>query len=149
MDLGEFEKQVGVEFFISDWLEITQGRIDAFAEATLDFQWIHQDARRCKTESPWGTTIAHGFLTLSLIPNFINTFTDTLGVKRKINYGLDRVRFPEAVRSGDKVRGRFKLLEAKTLKGKGLKVVIEATIEIKGREKPGCVAQSVLLMVGT
>lgn len=149
MDLAEFEKQVGVEFYVSDWLEITQDRIDAFAEATLDFQWIHQDMERCKLESPWGTTIAHGFLTLSLIPNFINTFTDTLGVKRKINYGLDRVRFPEAVRSGDKVRGRFKLLEAKTLKGKGLKVVIEATIEIEGRDKPGCVAHSVLLMVGT
>lgn len=148
MDLAEFEKQVGEEFYVSEWLEISQERIDAFAEATLDFQWIHQDAERCKTESPWGQTIAHGFLTLSLVPYFINSFTDTLNLERKINYGLEKVRFPEAVRSNDKVRGRFKLLEAKVLKGKGLKVVVEATIEIEGRDKPGCVAQSVLLMVG-
>lgn len=148
MNLAEFEKQVGVEFYVSDWLEISQQRIDAFAEATLDFQWIHQDAERCKLESQWGQTIAHGFLTLSLVPYFINAFTDTLNLERKINYGLEKVRFPEAVRSNDKVRGRFKLLEAKVLKGKGLKVIVEATIEIEGREKPGCVAQSVLLMVG-
>ncbi|MEE8294835.1 MAG: MaoC family dehydratase [Sphingomonadales bacterium] len=148
MDLSEFEKQVGIEFYVSDWLGISQERIDAFAEATLDFQWIHQDPERCKTDSPWETTIAHGFLTLSLVPFFINQFTDTLNLARKINYGLEKVRFPEAVRVEDKIRGRFKLLEAKTLKGKGLKVVVEATIEIEGRDKPGCVAQSVLLMVG-
>lgn len=148
MDLATFEKQVGEEFYVSDWLEITQDRIDAFAEATLDFQWIHQDVERCKRESPWSGTIAHGFLTLSLVPYFINPFTDALNLERKINYGLEKVRFPEAVRSNDRVRGRFKLLEAKVLKGKGLKVVVEATIEIEGREKPGCVAQSVLLMVG-
>lgn len=148
MDLATFEKQVGVEFYTSDWLEITQDRINAFAEATLDFQWIHQDPERCKLESPWGGTIAHGFLTLSLVPYFLNPFTETLNLARKINYGLDKVRFPEAVRVEDKIRGRFKLLEAKVLKGKGLKVVVEATIEIEGREKPGCVAQSVLLMVG-
>ena len=148
MDLPEFEKQVGREFYVSDWLEMDQERIDAFAEATLDFQWIHQDQERCKTDSPWEQTIAHGFLTLSLVPYFINQFTETLNLARKINYGLNKVRFPEAVRSTDKVRGRFKLLEAKVLKGKGLKVVVEATIEIEGREKPGCVAQSVLLMVG-
>lgn len=147
MDLGEFQKQIGEEFFVSDWLQMDQARIDAFAEATLDFQWIHQDAKRCQKESPWRETIAHGFLTISLIPHFINQFTDTLKLTRKINYGLNKVRFPEAVRSSDKIRARFKLLEAKVLKGKGLKVVVEATIEIKGREKPACVAESVLLMV--
>ncbi len=148
MDLAEFEKQVGAEFYVSDWLTVDQQRIDDFAGATLDFQWIHQDAERCKQESPWGATIAHGFLTLSLVPYFINPFTDTLNLERKINYGLEKVRFPEAVRVNDKIRGRFKLLEAKELKGKGLKVIVEATIEIEGRDKPGCVAQSVLLMVG-
>jgi len=148
MNLETFEKQVGEEFFVSDWLKIDQARIGAFADATLDHQWIHQDAERCRAESPWGVPIAHGFLTLSLIPNFINTFTNALGLKRKINYGLNKVRFPEAVRVGDRVRGRFRLLEAKPLKGKGLKVVVLATIEIEGREKPGCVAESVLLMVG-
>lgn len=147
MDLGEFQKQIGEEFFVSDWLQMDQARIDAFAGATLDFQWIHQDPERSRTESPWGETIAHGFLTLSLIPHFINQFTDKLNLQRKINYGLNKVRFPEAVRSSDKIRGRFKLLEAKVLKGKGLKVVVEATIEIEGRDKPACVAESVLLMV--
>ncbi len=148
MDLADFRTLEGREFFKSPWLVIDQARIDAFADATLDHQWIHQDTRRCKTESPWGTTIAHGFLTLSLIPYFINQFTDGLKLERKINYGLEKVRFPEAVRSGDKVRARFKLLEAKDLKGKGLKVTNLVTIEIKGREKPACVAESVLLMVG-
>ena len=147
MTLDEFIKLEGQEFFVSRWLKIDQARIDTFAEATLDHQWIHQDAGRCKTDSPWGTTIAHGFLTLSLIPYFLNGYTSRLELERKINYGLDRVRFPEAVRVDDRVRGRFKLLEAKHLKGKGLKVVIEATIEIEGREKPACVAISVLLMV--
>ncbi|MEE8207071.1 MAG: MaoC/PaaZ C-terminal domain-containing protein, partial [Nitrospinaceae bacterium] len=103
---------------------------------------------RCKTDSPWETTIAHGYLTLSLIPYFINDYTSQLNLERKINYGLNRVRFPEAVRVNDKVRARFKLLEAKKMRGTMVKVVSEATIEIEGREKPACVAESVLLMVG-
>lgn len=148
MTLDDFVKLQGEEFFISPWLEIDQARIDTFAEATLDHQWIHQDAERCKSESPWGVTIAHGFLTLSLIPFFINPYTDKLNLKRKVNYGLDKVRFTEAVRVGDKVRGRFKLLEAKPLKGKMLKVTVEVTIEIESRKKPACVAVSILLMVG-
>ncbi len=148
MTLDEFIKLEGQEFYVSPWLLIDQARIDAFAGATLDHQWIHQDAERCKTDSPWGTTIAHGFLTLSLIPYFMNSYTDQLELERKINYGLNKVRFPEAVREGDEVRGRFKLLAAKRMKSKGLKVVVEAAIEIEGREKPACVAESVLLMVG-
>jgi acyl dehydratase len=148
MNLETFEHSVGEEFYVSSWLMIDQKRIDTFAEATLDHQWIHQDAERCKKESPWGTPIAHGFLTLSLIPYFLNSYTSQLELERKINYGLNKVRFPEAVRVDDRVRGCFKLLEAKHLKGKGLKVVIEATIEIEGRDKPACVAISVLLMVG-
>jgi len=148
MNLETFAKQVGEEFYTSEWLTIDQARIDAFADATLDHQWIHQDAARCEKESPWGVPIAHGFLTLSLIPYFINQFTSQLNLERKINYGLNKVRFPEAVRVGDQVRARFRLLEAKPLKGKGLKVVALATIEIKGRDKPACVAESVLLMVG-
>ena len=148
MDLAEFAKLEGEEFFISPWLKIDQTRIDTFAEATLDHQWIHQDAERCKIESPWGVTIAHGFLTVSLIPYFINPYTDKLNLKRKVNYGLDKVRFTEAVRVGDNVRGRFKLKEAKPLKSDMLKVTVEVTIEIEGRKKPACVAVSILLMVG-
>jgi len=148
MTLDEFAKLTGEEFFVSPWLMIDQNRINTFAEATSDHQWIHQDPEKCKTDSPWGVAIAHGFLTLSLIPYFINRFTDGLGLTRKINYGLDRVRFMEAVRVNDTVRGRFRLLEAKTLKGNMLKTTIEVTIEIEGREKPACVAVSILLMVG-
>lgn len=148
MTLDDFSKLVGEEFFVSDWLLIDQGRINTFAEATSDHQWIHQDPEKCKTDSPWGVTIAHGFLTLSLIPYFINQYTDGLNLQRKINYGLDKTRFMEAVRVNDMVRGRFKLLEAKALKDTMLKTTVEVTIEIEGRKKPACVAISILLMVG-
>jgi acyl dehydratase len=147
MHLTDLEQKVGEEFFVSSWLQMDQERIDAFADATLDHQWIHQNAERCKTDSPWGVPIAHGFLTLSLVPYFINQFTDHLNLKRKINYGLEKVRFPEAVRFDDKIRARFTLLEAKRLKGKGLKTLCQVTIEIDGRDKPACVAESILLMV--
>ncbi|MEE8259319.1 MAG: MaoC family dehydratase [Sphingomonadales bacterium] len=148
MTLDEFAKLEGKEFFVSDWLLIDQGRINTFAEATSDHQWIHLDPERCKQDSPWGVTIAHGFLTLSLIPYFINQYTDGLNLQHKINYGLDKTRFMEAVRVNDMVRGRFKLLEAKALKGTMLKTTVEVTIEIEGRAKPACVAISILLMVG-
>ena len=147
MNIEAFAKKQGEEFFISAWQDISQDRINTFADATLDHQWIHVDPEKCATDSPWGTPIAHGFLTLSLLPFFLNQFSDELELKRKINYGLNRVRFTEAVRVGDKVRGRFKLLEAKNLKGPTWKVTIEVTIEIEGREKPACIAENIVLMV--
>lgn len=147
MNIETFAKKQGEEFFVSDWLEIDQARIDTFADATLDHQWIHIDPERCKTKSPWGTPIAHGFLTLSLLPFFLNQFSDQLQLKRKINYGLNRVRFTEAVRVNDEVRGRFVLKEAAKLKGPTWKIIIEVTIEIKDRDKPACVAENIVLMI--
>ena len=147
MNIEAFAKKAGKEFFISPWQDISQGRINTFADATLDHQWIHQDAEKCASDSPWGTTIAHGFLTLSLLPFFLNQFSEQLELKRKINYGLNRVRFTEAVRVGDRVRGRFKLVSATKLKRSTWKVVIEVTIEIEGRDKPACLAENIVLMV--
>lgn len=139
----EFE---GKELHVSPWLGIDQPRIDAFAAATLDRQWIHTDPDRAKAESPYGTTVAHGFLTLSLIPHLMAGFSETVEFSAMINYGLGKVRFPEAVRVNDKVRGRFRLLEARPLKGTMLKLTVEATVEIEGRAKPACVAECILLL---
>jgi acyl dehydratase len=146
MQLAEFAKRVGHELYVSPWMEIRQERINAFAEATEDRQWIHVDPEKAAAESPWKTTVAHGFLTLSLIPHLMAGFTETLHLKSMINYGLNQVRFTEAVRVNDKVRGRFKLLEAKELRGGMVKTVVEVTIEIENRPKPAMVAESVLLM---
>ena len=147
MNIESFAEKKGEEFFVSAWQDIDQDRINTFADATLDHQWIHVDPEKCATDSPWQTPIAHGFLTLSLLPYFLNQFSDQLKLKRKINYGLNRVRFTEAVRVGDRVRGRFKLIEAAKLKGPAWKVIIEVTIEIKDREKPACIAENIVLMV--
>ena len=147
MNLDGFVKYQGKEFHTSDWLAIDQARIDKFADATNDHQWIHTDPDKAAAESPWQTTIAHGFLTLSLLPYFLNQFSDQLELKRKINYGLNRVRFTEAVRVNDRVRGRFVLKEARKLKGPTWKITIEVTIEIEGRDKPACIAENIVLMV--
>jgi len=146
MQLADFAKRVGQELYVSPWMEIRQERIDAFAEATEDRQWIHVDRARAAAESPWQTTVAHGFLTLSLIPHLMAGFTETLSLKSMINYGLNAVRFTEAVRVNDRVRGRFKLLEAKELRGGMVKTIVEVTIEIERRPKPAMVAESILLM---
>ena len=146
MRLTDIAKKVGDELYVSPWMTIRQDRIAAFAEATEDRQWLHTDPAKCQAESPWKTTVAHGFLTLSLIPHLMSGFSDTLALKSKINYGLNRVRFTEAVRVNDHVRGRFKLLEAKELRGGMVKTVVEVTVEIEGRPKPALVAESILLM---
>jgi acyl dehydratase len=110
--IAELHELVGQEVAVGDWLEITQERINAFADATSDHQWIHVDVERCRTESPFGTTIAHGFLTLSLLPKFSY---ETVGIreafKMTINYGLNKLRFPNPVRCGSRVRARFLLQE--------------------------------------
>lgn len=146
MQQAEFEKKIGHELYLSPWIEIRQERIDAFARATDDHQWIHVDVVRAASESPWKTTVAHGFLTLSLIPHLMSGFTDTLNLKNMINYGLNQVRFTEAVRANDRIRGRFKLLEVKSLRGTMVKTVVEVKVEIENRPKIAMVAESVLLM---
>ena len=139
--LGELQSLVGQELAVSDWLTVDQARIDQFAQATGDHQWIHVDPEKAAS-GPFGTTIAHGFLTLSLIPALSESTFTIDDVTIGINYGLNRVRFPNPVRCGSRVRGHFRLLSYEPLDG-GAQLTIEATIEIEGQPKPACVAESV------
>jgi len=138
--IAEMEPLVGQEIAVSDWIEVTQERIRLFAEATHDRQWIHLDAERAKA-GPFGTTIAHGFLTLSLLPEMSASAFDVQGTRMGVNYGLNKVRFPAPVPSGSRLRGRFKLLRYEPLDG-GAQVTMEVTMEREGSEKPVCVAES-------
>ena len=117
--LDEMQSLAGQEIGLSDWLEVTQPMIDAFAETTRDRQWIHTDRERAAAESPFGTTIAHGFLTLSLISHLKSQAVAVRGVRMGINYGLNRVRFPAPVRSGSRIRGRFTLQSVESITGQG------------------------------
>jgi acyl dehydratase len=140
--IQELQELVGQEVAVGEWLEVTQDRINAFADATGDHQWIHVDVERCARESPFGTTIAHGFLTLSLIPLFSYA---SVGIrqpfKMTINYGLNKVRFPSPVRCGSRIRTRHQLLEVAEVKG-GWQSRWQVTVEIEGSEKPACVAET-------
>jgi acyl dehydratase len=133
----------GKDLGTGDWLEITQERIDAFADATDDHQWIHVDVERAKN-GPFGATIAHGFLTLSLLPALVRGTTRFEGIRMAINYGLNRVRFPSPVRAGSRIRAKTKNLSVVEVEG-GVQVVNEVTIEIEGQPKPACVAEHVSL----
>ena len=135
----ELESLVGQEVAVSDWIEVTQERIQSFAEATGDHQWIHLDAERAANESPYGTTIAHGFLSLSLLPAMATAAFHIDGAFRmRINYGLNRLRFPAAVPSGGRVRGRFTLNKVEALDG-GYHFTWGVIVELEGASKP-CVA---------
>jgi acyl dehydratase len=145
---AELSRQVGQEVHVSDWLTITQDRIDAFAAATDDPQWIHVDPVRAKAESPYGGTIAHGYLTLSLqIPlrGMVSATKPFLpGAKNVVNYGLNKLRFPNAVKAGAKIRGRFSLVSVEVIAANALQITETYTVEIEGEAKPGCVAESVI-----
>jgi acyl dehydratase len=145
VDTPESLKQmVGKEIGVSDWLTITQERIAQFAEATEDRQWIHLDRERAEKESPYGTTIAHGFLTLSLVSRFMKDVIEIRGgTGMTVNYGLNRVRFPSPVRAGSKVRARVTLLSVKDVPG-AHETTFSVTVESEGSEKPCCVAESVV-----
>src|SRR5271154_1985114 len=136
---------VGREIAVSDWLVITQERINLFAEATEDRQWIHIDQERAARESPFKTTIAHGFLTLSLISRFMQ---QTVKVRNRlrmaVNYGLNRVRFTAPVRSGASIRARISVVSIKEIPGDALEAIYTVTIESEGSEKPCCVAESIV-----
>jgi acyl dehydratase len=137
--LGEIQALVGQEAGVSEWITVGQDRIVQFADATGDHQWIHLDVERAKRESPYNSTIAHGFLSLSLLPAMgrqVVGYGDA--VKMTINYGLNRVRFPAAVRAGARVRGRFRLLSTEQFEG-GLQLVWAVVVEAEGSAKP-CVA---------
>ncbi len=139
--LADLAAEVGAELAASDWIAIDQARIDLFADATGDHQWIHVDAARAAA-GPFGGTIAHGFLTLSLLPMMSESAFAIDDVRMGVNYGLNRVRFPHPVRAGSRVRGRFKLLAYEPLPG-GAQLTVEVTMEIEGQPKPACVAESV------
>ena len=139
-----FSELVAIELGPTSWLEVPQERIDMFAAATDDPQWIHTDPVRA-AEGPFGTTIAHGFLTLSLcVPMLSEVLPRSSGMV--VNYGVNRVRFPAAVPSGGRVRGRFRVVSVEAASG-GERVTIAATVECEGIEKPVCVAELVLLTV--
>ena len=135
---------VGKEIAASDWMVVTQERITAFAEATEDRQWIHLDAERAKRESPFGATIAHGFLTLSLLSHLLKMAIEVRSAARlTVNYGLNRVRFPSPVRAGSRVRGRFTLLGWKE-SSDAQEAIFACTVESEGSDKPCCVAEWIL-----
>ena len=134
----------GKEIAVTPCFEVTQDRIRQFAEVTEDRQWIHVDAERARLKSPYGTTIAHGFLTLSLVSHFIKQAVEIRhGVTRAINYGLNRVRFPAAVRANAKIRARVTLLHVNELPD-SVEAIYSVSIETEGATKPSCVAECVI-----
>lgn len=141
--VDELRACLGQEAFLTDWVTITQRHIDLFAEATGDFQWIHVDVARARTDSPYGNTIAHGFLTLSLLGQFYERHMTLPFCEMGINYGLNRVRFTHPVTAGSRVRGRFVLTHLEDITG-GLQMTFKVTLEIEGQERPACVAESVV-----
>jgi acyl dehydratase len=139
--LASLQPLVGQDIGTSDWVTISQARIDQFAQATGDHQWIHVDPVRAAA-GPFGTTVAHGFLTLSLVPLLFDSGFAIADVRMGVNYGLNRVRFTAPVPAGGRVRGLFKLLAYEPLPG-GAQLTVQVTIELEGSPKPACVAETV------
>jgi acyl dehydratase len=139
----EVKAAAGGEIGVSDWLEVTQERIDRFAEATGDFQWIHVDPERARRELPGGRTIAHGHLTLSLVPLLLKGVLRHEGLRNSLNYGSNRVRFTAAVPEGARIRGRVRINEAVDAPPGGLRVTYQTTVEIEGADRPACVAETI------
>jgi acyl dehydratase len=139
--LEDLRALVGQTLGVSDWITVEQARIDRFAEATGDHQWIHVDPARAAS-GPFGGTIAHGFLTLSLLAPMFDTAFAIADVRMGVNYGLNRVRFPAPVPADSRLRGHFRLLAFEPLPG-GAQIGVEVTVELEGSAKPACVAESV------
>ena len=150
--LERFQKQLGVEEGPSDWHTVTQGQINDFADTTLDHQFIHVDIERAKKETPFGTTIAHGFLTLSMLPHLQDKLAPAdpavfEGLAMGINYGLDKVRFPNPVRVDSRIRARRELVSADEVAPNTLQLKQKVTIEIDGEAKPACVAEALTRLI--
>jgi acyl dehydratase len=146
---AELAPRVGQELGVSSWIAIDQARIDAFARCTGDEQWIHVDVERARRESPFGGTVAHGFLTLSLLgPTALEVIVGRVRARQAVNYGLDKVRFLAPVRPGRRVRNRIKLVAAEDKGGGRFLVTTENTIEIEGEGKPALVATALVLLMG-
>src|SRR5829696_6344151 len=139
--IAELKDLVGQEIGVSEWITVTQERIQLFADATNDHQWIHLDAERAKA-GPFGTTIAHGFLTLSLLPEMAAAAFEVRETRMGVNYGLNKVRFPAPVPSGSRLRGHFRLVKFERLEG-GAQLTYEVRMEREGSDKPVCIVESV------
>lgn len=145
--VDEFVAAKGEELGTSDWVTISQDEVNLFADATGDHQWIHVDPERA-ANGPFGTTIAHGFMTLSLLPRLMHQIYAVKGIKLGINYGLNKVRFPSPVPVGSKVRANSTLTDVQTVGEGTVQATVTTTIEIEGAAKPACVAESILRYVG-
>lgn len=143
LQLSDMSRYVGQEVAVSDWLTVTQEQVNLFAQATGDHQWIHVDVERAR-QGPFGGTIAHGFLTLSLIPKFFEDAIEFPDSGMGVNYGLNRVRFMAPVRVGSRLRARMKLLASEAIANDGLQMSWEITVECEGAAKPVCVAESLV-----
>ena len=139
--LAELAACVGQEVAVSDWIEITQERVNQFAQATGDHQWIHVDPERAKA-GPFGAPIAHGFLTLSMLPVFFESSFKVTETRMGVNYGLNKVRFTSPVPVGSRLRARMTLLDAKPIDNSGLQMTWSVSVEREGADKPVCVAES-------
>ncbi|WP_167138547.1 MaoC family dehydratase [Diaminobutyricimonas sp. TR449] len=143
--IAELERAVGQELGVGSWYQVTQPAITAFADVTGDHQWIHIDTARA-AEGPYGATIAHGYFSLSLLPRLVKDAFEFSGFSMKVNYGLDRVRFPSAVRVDSRIRARAVLTEVE-ITSRGARVVVRNTVEIEGTDAPACVADTVSLLI--
>jgi acyl dehydratase len=141
-------ENVGKQLGASDWLEIDQERIDLFADATGDHQWIHVDPDRA-AQGPFGSTIAHGYLTLSLVNLFLPQVVEVRGISMGVNYGSNKLRFPAPVPVGSRIRGSAELVEAEEVKGGAIQAVIRVTIEVEGSDRPACVVDTISRYVPT
>ena len=140
--LEEIKELAGRDLGRSDWLEVTQDRVDRFADATGDHQWIHVDPERAKA-GPFGGTIAHGYLTLSLVIPLFTELLEIRGITMSVNYGLEKVRFPNPVRVGSKIRLAATVAEVTDVAANGVQMLLDFTVEIDGETKPACVARPV------
>lgn len=136
------EQAVGQSLGATEWLTIEQSRVDTFAEATGDHQWIHVDPQRATT-GPFGGTIAHGYLTLSLVNYFLPQLMKVEKLQMGVNYGCDRVRFPSPVRVGANIRGNGEITQVETLANGAVQVVVRVTVEVQGSDRPGCVVDTI------
>jgi len=139
--LDALRAKIGQEVAVGDWMTVSQEQINLFADATGDHQWIHLDTKRAQAESPYGTTIAHGFLTLSLLPRLMADAVQLPKAKMSVNYGLNRVRFAAPVPAGKRVRARISLLGIEEVKG-GVQMSWKTQIEVEGSEKPACIDET-------
>ncbi|MBB1032902.1 MaoC family dehydratase [Dietzia sp. CQ4] len=143
--VDEFRAAAGLDLGAGDWFVITQDRIDSFADVTEDWQWIHVDPQRAAS-SDMGSTVAHGYLTLSLIPRLSSELFTFEGIGRAINYGLDKVRFPSSVRPGDRIRAVGRVAWTRDAQAGGVLACVHYAIEVEGGDKPACIAEALMVV---